>query len=222
MRTFNGLFIAAVAATVAAVPAAALTYTVLPGAPDPGVGSGESILVDFDSPLPGGYALSGDYTIGSGTTVSNAAPAGDTTNYLFTPSPPGRGGSATLTTFDLSTLSFYWGSIDSYNFVDVLGAGGTTLLTVGGAQIPPANGNQGSPMTNGRIYFTATGDEVITGIRLRSEGVAFEIDDVAGTLANDGSGSTVPEPTTWAMLIAGFGLTGFAARRRRSVAIVAA
>jgi hypothetical protein len=28
----------------------------------------------------------------------------------------------------------------------------------------------------------------------------------------------VPEPTTWAMLILGFGLVGFAARRSRTVA----
>ncbi len=31
----------------------------------------------------------------------------------------------------------------------------------------------------------------------------------------------VPEPATWAMLIAGFGLVGFAARRRRAVASIA-
>jgi hypothetical protein len=30
----------------------------------------------------------------------------------------------------------------------------------------------------------------------------------------------VPEPATWAMLIAGFGLVGFAARRRRETASV--
>ena len=33
--------------------------------------------------------------------------------------------------------------------------------------------------------------------------------------------SDVPEPSTWAMLIAGFGLVGVAARRRRTAALAA-
>ena len=32
---------------------------------------------------------------------------------------------------------------------------------------------------------------------------------------------TVPEPATWALLIAGFGLVGAAARRRRAAAVLA-
>lgn len=39
---------------------------------------------------------------------------------------------------------------------------------------------------------------------------------VTGTFAG-----AVPEPATWAMLIAGFGMVGFAARRRRAVASIA-
>lgn len=38
----------------------------------------------------------------------------------------------------------------------------------------------------------------------------------------DGEGGGVPEPATWAMLLSGFGLVGFAARRRRGVQSVAA
>jgi hypothetical protein len=42
-------------------------------------------------------------------------------------------------------------------------------------------------------------------------------DDFAATLAPDNmpDSGTVPEPASWAMLIAGFGLVGAAGRRRR-------
>lgn len=64
------------------------------------------------------------------------------------------------------------------------------------------------------MSFFAEGDEVITGLRFVATGVAFEVDDVAGTLASAGSGSTVPEPATCALMLAGFGIVGVAARRR--------
>lgn len=34
------------------------------------------------------------------------------------------------------------------------------------------------------------------------------------TLANTGTGGAIPEPATWALMLAGFGATGLAARRR--------
>ncbi len=48
--------------------------------------------------------------------------------------------------------------------------------------------------------------------------------DIEGPYAATGTFAAVnivPEPATWAMLIAGFGLVGFAARRRRTVATIA-
>ena len=46
----------------------------------------------------------------------------------------------------------------------------------------------------------------------------FGFKGVGGTVVPPG----IPEPATWAMLIAGFGMVGFAARRRREVANVSA
>ncbi len=46
--------------------------------------------------------------------------------------------------------------------------------------------------------------------------------DNVSILEGDGAGATVPEPATWGMMLAGFGLVGFASRRRtRSVAVTA-
>ncbi|WP_416907024.1 MAG: PEPxxWA-CTERM sorting domain-containing protein [Polymorphobacter sp.] len=55
----------------------------------------------------------------------------------------------------------------------------------------------------GPLTFQATGN---------SEGVGGYLDDISL------SSVTVPEPASWAMLIAGFGLVGAAARRRRRIA----
>lgn len=210
------------AALVAATPAAAITFSSTNGAPDPGPGAGESILVDFNGPLPGGYTLTGDFGYQTGTVPNMyAAPAGDTTRYMYTSSAIPNG-VATLSTFDLSTISFYWGSIDDYNLVEVLGVGGVTLFSWRGDQFSPANGNQTSGDTNKRVYFAAQGAERITGLRFTATGIAFEVDDVAGTLFDDGNPNpAVPEPSTWATMIIGFGAVGFARRRARRMARVA-
>ena len=42
-------------------------------------------------------------------------------------------------------------------------------------------------------------------------GNSFEFDSIAGRLA----GGAVPEPSTWAVMILGFGIVGASVRRRR-------
>lgn len=212
---------------VGAASAQAVTYTSVYGAPDSGVTGGDVVFVDFDTPVAAtGFSLSGSYGLTTGSTSAAATPAGDTTKYLFVSSALPTD-TATLTSpFDLSRVGFYWGSIDTYNSVDVLGTrnGGATqtLFTLGGGAMPPANGDQSGASTNRRVTFTADAGEAITGLKFTSTGVAFELDDVAGSLLGNGSPSTVPEPASWALLVGGFAMIGAAARRRRTTAIVAA
>jgi hypothetical protein len=192
-----------------AAPAAAVTYTSAPGAPDPGPATGEQFVVTFDAPAAAGYSWSGGLQTATGNLGSvYAAPALDNTvfGYVSSANTPNT---ATLKTPSLKSISFYWGSIDTYNKLEVLDSVGNVLATVNGADISAANGNQTAPATNRRIYLSADPGEAIGGLRFTSTGIAFEFDDFAA--------SAVPEPATWAMLIAGFGLVGAAARRRRGV-----
>jgi hypothetical protein len=122
--------------------------------------------------------------------------------------------------FDLSglgplrTISFVWGSVDTFNTLEFLGAGDTVLATVVGSQIfDPANGDQSNPNTNPLVTFTVQ-DSIygqVTALRFRSTQNAFEFDNLA---------VAVPEPSTWAMMIGGFGLLGAAVRRSRRAAAV--
>ena len=218
MRLSNKILAAITALATAAIPAGAVTYTSATGAPDPGKLATETTFFTFDSAPAAGFSYSGNYNIVTGTSAGHyAAPAGDKTAFFYT-SPEKPDGVATLNTLDLTTVSFYWGSVDDYNVVDVLGAGGVTLTSINGADFSPATGGQEVGDTNKRIFITAGADEVITGLRFHATGIAYEIDDVAGTLKTDEGGSTVPEPATWGLMIVGFGLVGVGARRRRKVA----
>ncbi len=208
MRT--NILLAALAATFLSTSAnAAISFTSSPGAPDPGPAMGEAIVVDFDNPDAAGYSWTGGLAVKLGTSPGNwATPALDTTQYgvvssAFMPN------SATLTTPSLKSISFYWGSVDDYNSLDVLDTGGNVLLTITGNHLPQQGGDQFIPSTNRRVFISWDGTgSAIGGLTFRSTGVAFEFDDIAA--------SAVPEPATWALLISGFGMVGMAARRRRS------
>lgn len=211
------------ASTVAATAAQAVTFTTALGAPDPGPGYNESIIVDFEAPVAG-VAYSGSYTIGTGLVPGfRAPPAGNTTNYFAVPGVNGDAPNLALIDFTnyiaanraFRTLSFYWGSVDSYNTLEVIGKNNTILRSIVGNEINnPANGNQTDPFSNQRVFLRFADGEEFTGLRIRSGQRAFELDDIAG--------SAVPEPGTWIMLLAGFAMVGHAVRSRRRLASVSA
>jgi hypothetical protein len=199
-----------------ASPAAAVTVISNDtGAPDPGVPADLTTVVTFDgAPTPGvTNTTTGSVFTGTGSVGGQyAAPAGTApgTNYQAV-----QGGGSSTFDFgsfysDGSTLgkfSLYWGSIDLYNTLTFLRSDGTVVGSFTGADFPPANGNQPANVTNRRITFGFTAADAVTKVKFNSTGNAFEYDTfgIAG----------VPEPTTWAMLILGFGLIGGSMRSRR-------
>lgn len=202
-----------ITALLSAAAASAVTVMSVPGAPDPGPFAGQKLVVTFDAPNAMGYSFDGNIHTAMSSSSSAAEPAGDTTTFGYV-SSAFEPSTSTLTTPGVKSISFYWGSIDTYNSVDVLGAGGTVLKTIVGGQIPPADGNQEVSSTNRRVDITAGAGETITGLRFKSTGVAFEFDNFAAAGA-------VPEPASWALFIGGFAMVGAASRRRRMVSVAA-
>jgi hypothetical protein len=194
-----------IAALVAAPASAAVTLTSQPGSA-PYVGPAPTY--DFESPTPefvGGAVRS---TSPSGL---SAQPFGSTGNYATVGPDDGSPGILNLSSFgDIDWISFIWGSIDAYNTLDVLDAGGGILGSFTGSNvIAMANGDQTDPATNRLVKLTFTGAERTSVDRLRfsSTGNAFEFDNVAISAA-------VPEPGTWMLMLMGMAAVGFSMRRR--------
>lgn len=205
------------ALSLAASANAAVFITSSPGAPDPGPGAGETKVITLDSGAPpAGVTLTGDYEIVAGSLPGfYAAPALDRTFYLAVPFDA-RSGSATMkfNTFlanqNVTKFSFYWGSVDTYNTLRLINRAGVVTKSVNGAMLPPANGDRTAPGTNRRITFTLTGaDQDLGALRFVSTGRAFETDTFSFARA------VVPEPTTWGLMIMGFGGAGAMLRSRR-------
>ncbi|WP_233150931.1 PEPxxWA-CTERM sorting domain-containing protein [Sphingomonas mollis] len=206
--------LAATAAAVLAMPASAAVVMTTPGsaaafAPPAGT------LVNFNSgtvSAPFTYTTTGTAGIVSGDSTNNyAEPAfSDGTRYLAVQG----GGTATLqSALSFESVSFFLGSIDTFNTVSLLNAAGNVIQSFTGSDfIVPANGNQDLPSTNRRVTLVVTPSEQrIAGVRFSSGVNALEVDNVV---------FAVPEPTTWALMLLGFGMVGAATRyRRRKIAV---
>lgn len=135
----------------------------------------------------------------------------DTTKYLAVLG----GGRATFTQAigKITTIGYDWGSIDRFNFIKAY-SGDTLVSTIYGSAFPPANGAIGAAATNKYVTLNYAASANVTKLVFGSDTNSFELDNLSVT--------AVPEPGTWAMLIAGMAMTGAALRRRRGANVVAA
>ncbi len=198
------------AASILAVPAGAVTFTVGDANTGPTTtttltrfapGARVFTFEDGTSPFTGGTVVSG------ASPGQYAVPQGDTSrNFLAVGPGPSISSPATLALSGVSQIAFYWGSIDSFNTITFNGLG----QSFNGLAF---DGADGDTFRNGReVVFNLTGAEAaaLTGITLSSSTNAFELDDVI-------VGNAVPEPATYGIMSLGLGLIGAALRRRRSI-----
>ena len=227
MRNF---VLGAVISAAAGASAANASVTVSAAPYDLNVPAGTGTVVDFDHALPTGFTLTGSgYLIQSGDNGLGAAPAAGPTDAT-------DDHSAYLSVYDgwaklmsgtsFHSVSFFWGSMDSYNAFDLLDASGNVFDTILSGDIPAGtNGDQLGAWTNQRV--TITSSQAVYGVQLRSTTPAFEADNFlfSGHLGggNDVHVGAVPEPASWAMILVGFGAVGGAIRsQRRKVSFAAA
>ena len=104
------------------------------------------------------------------------------------------------------------------------------LRAGGGGNNCAGGGSGGVDVTGGysslQLFTLAFASTPLT-VTLDNFGIKYQsIDGIRGVTSAEGIGtvndSVVPEPATWALMIAGFGMVGAAARRRRPAATVAA
>jgi len=140
-----------------------------------------------------------------------ARPPGSIGNFLSVGTSGGQGGPVIvdLMATPASYYGFLWGSPDGYNQVDFYDDK-SLLKSLSGSDVfsnpNPANGFQGA-FGNGQYFNAFAGQgESITRVVFRSTGNAFETDNHALM--------TVPEPGSYALLLAGLGALGLITRRR--------
>ena len=166
--------------------------------------------------------------------IRNESANGDPSNPFSTTEGPNDQGKwlgipiyATTFTFDVPTYSF-----GLYTTGLNIDAGGSFFLVFDDASLlvdenrysMPVNANGGimywgvvfdAPVH--KVEFTRTRNQSLDVFGL--DGISFNVAPPPPPPPPPVGG--VPEPATWAMLIAGFGLTGAASRRRRSIVAIA-
>jgi hypothetical protein len=168
-----------------------------------------AVTTDFNSGLlPANYFGGGVVT---GSSSGNwASPPGDTSSYFSVGPSTATPGVVTLAGLS-SYFGYYGGSPDSYNHVDFfngdVNVGSFDGVTLASIASVAANGDQ----TVGSYwnFAAASSSDYFNKVVFTSGENAFETDNHAVLAA-------VPEPETYALMLAGLGLIGFASRRRKN------
>ena len=148
--------------------------------------------------IAGGTVYMGDKTFAD-------VPKGTVTGFLA--AGPTSSDPAVLTfTGMVSYVSFLWGSPDTYNTLTVTDSNNvSTNFTATGLGFPVTNGDQSFSTY---VQFVASAGTTIRSLSFTSGGVdAFETANYTIT--------PIPEPETYALMLAGLAALGFVSKRRK-------
>jgi hypothetical protein len=177
------------------------------------LGGGYGTFLELsDAGLSGGSVA----TLNGGTVYTDDRPFADIPagvvfggDFLAAGPIAGTPATLTFTGTGVDYISFLWGSPDLYNRLTVTSTGGVTQsFDVGTLGFLSTNGDQN---VSEYVQFTASAGVMITSLSFSNapEKDAFEA-------ANFSVTTPIPEPSTYALLLAGIGAIGFVARRRRT------
>lgn len=169
-------------------------------------------VVDFNSSLSNPLGYVGG-AVKNGSSADNwASPPNDTSNFYTVGPGAGQSSPGIVTLSSLSQyFGYFGGSPDKYNSIELY-RDSTQLATFSGTSLAASasvnpNGDWGTG-AYWNIWATST-SEYFNSVRFVSTTNAFETDNHASMVA-------IPEPETYAMMLAGLGLMGLVARRRKS------
>lgn len=203
----------AVAALFAATSASAALTVTVGGTAVVGEGLKSSVVgavtTDFNASLvnPANYTGGG---VKNGSQVNDwASPPDDTSNYFTVGPSTSTPGVVTFSGL-VSYFGYYGGSPDTFNRVSFFNGdslvGSFDGVALAGFAGVAADGDQS--VGNFWNFTASNAGDYFNSVAFISRTNAFETDNHA-VLA-------VPEPETYAMMLAGLGLIGFAARRRKN------
>jgi hypothetical protein len=190
------------------VGAAAIVLSSAAGASVTGsLGNGGGTFLALSSAgLSGGSVA----TLSGGTVYANDQPFADipkgtVTDFLAAGVLAGQPATLTFTS-PVSYLSFLWGSPDLYNLLTIISTDITQTFTVATLGFAVTDGNQAFSQY---VQFASAPGSKITGVVFSNTPAqdAFEVANFSVT--------SVPEASTYALMLAGLGVVGFIARRRK-------